>query len=456
MYTRICLGLVVLVLAARPTEAQKIAATLTGVPVRAGVQPSVRTPAMNQSLTLIVTLLDGQARPANATRDVDLEITIRPPSGAVVKFSKKIPAGKSSDTQAYTPRFAGRYVVDVVDKSGRLLADSSSFFVFGKRAARWWGEADPGRWLMAKPPPPPPPRPAPAKAKATLHVGYYGGRDGVSADGNDAVEISVIYDDEAGGAAPEDISVWFRYSAGAIDKRPLVIPKGERLGEAKWTSKEAVQAATIDFVAPTQKYQIDLPPANTFKFVRQVVGMKPIVSPIISIVDRPDITVHFVDVNGYVVKADRKRSVTFSVSQSGVTVAPATFAIEEGGGPVRATITPASFGTAKIQIDSENLINGSTAVEIQVGLGSLIFLSFFGALAGGGLAYVRDRKALPLKLLGGVAGGFVLAAIYVFGVVPLAGAAMPLNAISAFVMSLIGGVMGIAVIDWAWGKLSKG
>jgi hypothetical protein len=137
-------------------------------------------------------------------------------------------------------------------------------------------------------------------------------------------------------------------------------------------------------------------------------------------------------------------------------VAPATHAIEEGGGPVRATVTPSSLGTARIQIDSENLINGSTTVDIQVGVGSLIVLSLFGALAGGGLAYVRDRKALPLKLLGGVAGGFVLAAIYVFGVVPMAGAAVPLNAISAVVLALVGGVMGIAVIDWAWAKLSKG
>jgi len=452
MDSRISTKLAMLVLAASQIAAQKIATPTMDVPVRIQIRPNVATPSINQTIQLVVTLLNGQGKPASARGDVNLEITVRPPTGAAVKLSEKVSSGTAMDMQTYTPKAAGRYVVEVTDRAGKLLADSTSFYVFNRRSFKWWEEGDPGGWLVAKPPPPPPPR---AAAKPTLHVSYDGGRDGVPADGNAAVEIKVVYDDEAGGGAPEDIKVWFRHSAGSIDNRPLVIRRGGFLGEARWTSKDAVKAATIDFVAPMQKYHVDLPPSNTFKFIRQVVAMKPIISPSVSIVDRPEIIVHFVDVEGFNVQADRQRSVTFSVAQSGVTVAPATQVVPEGGGPVRATITPGALGTSKIQIDSENMINGSTAVEIQVGVGSMIILSLLGALAGGGLAYVRDRKALQLKLLGGLAGGFVLAAIYVFGVVPLAGAAVPLNAISAFVLALIGGVMGIAVLDWAGAKLSK-
>ena len=461
MYMRALIGLAVLIFTLPRTEAQKVAETLTGVPIRLRIRSSAPTPAVNQELKLVVTLLDGQGQPANAKGRVEAEIFVRPPSGAREKFSETINSGASSDTQSYTPRAVGRYTVDVVDKAGRLLADASSFYVFAKTLHRksglppnWWMGADQARWLAAKPPPPITPR-SQSRKKATLHVNYDGGPEGVLADGNDAVKISVIYDDGEGGAAPEDVRVWFRHSAGKIDNRPLVVPKGEHLGEARWTSKDAVRAATIEYIAPTQQFELDVPAANTFKFIRHVVRLSPIVSPMISIIDRPEITVHFVDVNGMAVKADRARSVTFSVIQPGVTVSPATHTVAEGGGPVRATITPASLGTAKIQIDSENLVIASTTVDIQVGIGSLIYLSLLGALAGGGLAYVRDRKKLPLKLMGGLAGGFVLAAI-VFGVVPLSGAALPTNAVAVIVISLVGGWKGIDVIDWTWAKLSKG
>jgi len=462
MYIRALIGLAVLIFTVPRTDAQKVAGTLTGVPIRLRIRPSTQTPTVNQELKLVVTLLDGQGQPANSRGMVEAYIFVHPPSGVREKFTEMISGGASSDTQNYTPRAVGRHTVDVVDKAGRLLADASSFYVFARSMQRrsglppnWWIGTDQARWMAAKPPPPITPRNQ-SRKKATLHVSYDGGPEGVLADGNDAVKISVIYDDGVGGAAPEDIRVWFRHTAGKIDNRPLVVPKGEHLGEARWTSKDAVRAATIEYVAPTQQFELDVPAANTFKFIRHVVRLSPIVSPMISIIDRPEITVHFADVNGMAVKTDRPRSVTFSVIQSGVTVSPATHAIDEGGGPVRATITPASLGTAKIQIDSDNLVIASTTVEIQVGIGSLIYLSLLGALAGGGLAYVRDRKDLPLKLMGGVAGGFVLAAIYVFGVVPLSGAALPTNAISAIVISLVGGVMGIAVIDWTWAKLSKG
>jgi len=447
-------------LAVPVVEGQKIADPLIGIPVRLLVRPSARTPSIGQNIDLRVTLLDSRGNPANATGDVTVDLLIRPPSGAPIPLSEKISKGKSSDTQSYKPRLSGRYVVEAVDRAKRLMSDTYYFYVFpssradGSLPPRWWEEVAENRWLAAKPQPPST-RPA-RQPKATLRVGYYGGQDGVLADGRDAVDISVIYDSPDGAAAPDDIQVWFSQTVGEFDKKPLVIQRGTREGVARWTSKEPNRSATIDYVAPKTRFDVELPSSNKFKFIRQVVKLVPTVPLSISIIDRPQLIVQFVDAEGFVVQADRKRTVTLSVARSGVTVEPSTHSIDEGGGPVKAGITPVSLGTATIKIDSDNLISGSTTVDISVGIGSLILFSLLGGLAGGGLAYLREKTKLELKLAGGVAGGLVLTAIYVFGAIPMVGPSAPSNLVAAVAIALIGGYVGTAVLDWVWAKLSKG
>lgn len=441
-----------------PAHAQKVAEALAGVPIRLAVRASTATPAVGQKLELIVTLLDGDGRPAMARSTVQCAILVRTPSSGLTNMEETLKAGASSDTQEYTPRAVGRYAVEVIDKAKRLQMGATSFYVFPrsvpKRSAlppKWWMEAGEPRWLAAKPPPPVDQIVTRRPNKAKLSVGYAAGEAG----GADAVNISVAYDDDNGGGAPEDIRVWFRYSTGEIDKRPLVIPRGGQLGEAVWTSKLPVPAVTIDYVAPKERFDVDIPAANTFHFVPPVVRLAAFVPPTISILDKPDMTVHFVDGRGNSVRSDRQREVTFTVMQSGVTVSPTKQSVAAGEGPIQVKITPASLGTAKIKIDSIGLNSDGITVAVEVGIGSLIYLSLLGGLAGGGLAFVKDRRNLPLKLLGGIAGGFVLAATYVFGLAPLSSAILTQNAVAAFAISLVGGWAGFAVIDWTWSKLSK-
>lgn len=437
------------------------------VPIRLSVKPSTATPQVGQRIDLVVTLIDRKGRPAAASGDINVRIVATLPSGAKRELGERISRGASSDTQSFTPEASGRHVIDVFDRAGKLLADSNSFWALPRNTGvqrrsamptKWWMMPSQPAWLAAKPEAPPdlepvrpPARPAPLPV---LHVDYRGGPQGVAADGNDAVKVSVIYDDGRGGAAPADIRIWFRISNGEIDKKPLLLAKNTVLAEGRWTSTYPIQDATIDYVSPKLGFVIDAPQTNKFDFIRQVVGMSHTFPKFVSIIERPKVAVQFVDSGLAVVGTREKRTVNFAVTQSGVAVEPATVEVEPGDISAHATLVPVSLGTSRIQIDSDNLIVGKVVADVEVGLGSAVLLSLLSGLLGGAVSWARDKKALALKLAGGVAGGLVLAAVYVFGLVPIGGQTLPLNTLAAIVVSLVGGFAGTAVLDWAWGKFS--
>jgi hypothetical protein len=115
-------------------------------------------------------------------------------------------------------------------------------------------------------------------------------------------------------------------------------------------------------------------------------------------------------------------------------------------------MSPVSPGKASIRVASAGLRNGLADYSADVTIGWVIALVILGGLGGGGLSYLKSPAMPGLKFAGGVAGGFVLTAAYVFGMVP-ALPALPLNSISAMASSLVGGWAGTSVLDWAWGSV---
>jgi hypothetical protein len=116
-------------------------------------------------------------------------------------------------------------------------------------------------------------------------------------------------------------------------------------------------------------------------------------------------------------------------------------------------LLPASFGESLIEIESDGLRNGSVQYQVKVTIGEQIVACLIGGLIGGCLAFLKSRKYVALRLLGGVAGGFILTAIYVFGALPLVNLQFARNTVAVIAVSLVGGYAGTAVLEWGWKKL---
>jgi hypothetical protein len=427
---------------------------VAGIPLKLMIRPSAKTVGPNQNVKLVVSLLDGDGKPAKARERTKVRITVTEPNGRKVRLSETIDKGDTADTQSYTPRTPGRYTILAEDEADALLSDLYSFYVLPvpvrRGASLYRFDATPA-WLLAKPPPPPPPQPPPA-GRPRVFLEFLARAEGVLSDGKDAATIAATYISSDGAPAPSDIHVWLRRSHGDFDAKPLVIKQGEYEGRVLWTSQWPVKDATVEFVSVTAGCVIEGPRSFQTSFIRQVDGIRPIGPPSFSLTEHPQLTVWFVDHTGQLIKVDKRRTVTFSARDTGIIVTPSEAVVDPGGGPVTVKLTPVSLGQSVVQIDSEGLRSGSTTYSVNITVGWLIAIAMLGGLVGGCIAFAKERTARMLKVIGGIAGGFVLTSVYVFGAVPLA-TALPINPISVTVVSLIGGYSGTKVLDWAWGKL---
>ncbi|MBI4471642.1 MAG: hypothetical protein HY646_03175 [Acidobacteria bacterium] len=111
---------------------------------------------------------------------------------------------------------------------------------------------------------------------------------------------------------------------------------------------------------------------------------------------------------------------------------------------------------AELQIDSAGLRQESVTYAIQVTYWALLIACLIGGLFGGSLSFLQNRKAPLLRLLGGVAGGFVLSAFYVFGDIPaFVQIALARNTITVLAVSLVGGYGGASILEWALKHIKK-
>lgn len=440
-------------------SARQYAEKVAGMPLKISIRPSTRTPTVNQRVDLIVALLDGNDKPAKAASDVQITITVADPSGKTTTLTVTIKSGMAIETQSITPRSPGRYILEVTDQAKKLLSDKYSFYARQMPVKAKASLVPSGRsfaWFAAKPAPFAAAPAASTAVQPRLILELLARTEGVLSDGKDSATVSATYLGEDGLGAPQDIQVWFRRSHGDLDRRPLVIAKGGMEGRVLWTSKWPVEDASIDFVSATPRCNVDEPRSFKASFVNRVDGIVATGPHVFSLAEKPTITVNFLDHDGNTMKADRPRTVTFSLKDTGITVSPTETHLAVGGGPVTATLSPVSLGHSTIQIDSDGMRNGSTVFEVTVTIGSLILLALSLGFLGGALSYIRTRKDPLLRLMGGLAGGFVLAALWVFlGLVPIVRAVVPLNFISVALFSLIGGYVGTPVLDWAWGQMKK-
>jgi hypothetical protein len=194
-------------------------------------------------------------------------------------------------------------------------------------------------------------------------------------------------------------------------------------------------------------YSVDAPVALQANFVRPIVGIGIVPTGLqtLSLIDRVPLVAQFFDADGNAIPTDAARTVTFVSGNSVIGVQQETVSLKPGDLSADTMILPFWLGTAAIFVSADHLKTAEHEVQV-VGMIVLI-VCLIGGFLGGLVSFFSSGGKLYSRLVVSLAAGIVLSWGYVFGVLSKVDSSVAHNYISVFVVSLLGGYMGIKAFD---------
>jgi hypothetical protein len=290
-----------------------------------------------------------------------------------------------------------------------------------------------------------------------LTINEGGEADGAFRASLEFATIQAFFQADDGGSAPSNVLVWLSPDHGEVDHQPLVIPKCSISGEAHLSSKYPVHTSVIYTVVPAS-YAVEAPAALRASFVRPIVGIGiiPKGTQTLSLIDRGPIVAQFFDIDGDTIPTDSERTVTFVSDNSFISTRQQTVAMKPGDLSAQTEILPFWLGTGSIFVTTDRLKSPDPPHRVEVVGLTVIAVCLIGGLAGGLVLFFVSGGSLHSRLIVGVVAGIVLAWAYVFGLLPKVDGVVAHNYISVFVVSILGGYLGIKTFDlilkrFGWG-----
>lgn len=274
-----------------PGPMAQIARDYAWRPTRADVLPQVQVAKVGDAIPVRVVLLDASGKLTNAIERTTLILEATSPSGKMQSESLEVAAGASYVDIGLLATEPGLTKLTVREVEGHLLESSNFVFVL----------IVPVRYSLAEP---------------RLMLRASGERDSnVRADQLNYARV-VVY---AVGSLPArfPIQVWLRWDHGEVKPNPLIIRKGERLAEARWTSNSPVAGATVTIADVKPSIPIDGARDATINFVEPIAGIAFYNPPaVMNLGDASTLRARFYDFAGNFVKTNDKHQVTVSLSNS--------------------------------------------------------------------------------------------------------------------------------------------
>lgn len=292
------------------------------------------------------------------------------------------------------------------------------------------------------PPPAAATPPAGALQKLVLDLRYSPQRRFL-ANGKDSARIFALVH----GAPPDkDTKLFLFNSDGSLVPKPLIIRKGEPLGEAELNSDQ-VGKVKLDYWWSDGWVEFDAAPTLAIEFAPPITQIRFKASPHdISLFDEGQLVVQLTDENGTPIATDTNRRVTFSIDDGRGSFAAREVDISPGHSDQSTTFFPLASGDVKMTASSENLRDQTATISVTWPV-LLLVLAGVGGLIGGALAFGTRRKDPALRILGGVIIGPLLLWALIVGLLPHATLSRPLllNPVGAFFVALIGGWIGTEI-----------
>jgi len=487
----------------------KEAQAVVNAPIKVTGNPLQQGQQEGKILDFEVQLKNGKSQPTKALVATPVNIELLNTAGAVVRSgSCQIAANSVAGTCTVQAPQSGIYKFRVRPKNHELLEEtgyvlirpkdsaqqqplvpkppslkaapskkapdskSPSRKLSGRGSRRWQGAGSAGIQFLSvayhpeeqdnEPAPPvarscSPPK-SRGRAKVVLLIND-GNENGAFRAGIESATIQALFVAEDGGSAPSDILVWLSPDHGTLDQQPLKIPKCSISGESHLSSKYAVKASIRYTVVPPN-LPVEGPARLQASFVQSIIGIGiiPNGKQTLSLIDRGLMVAHFFDINGATVPTDLERTVKFVSGNSIVSAKDQSIVLKPGAFSAETLLLPFWLGNSSIYVTADRLKTATHHVEI-VGM-TVIFICLIGGLVGALVSFLTAGGVFYSRVIVGVAAGIVLTWAYVFGVLPKVDAVLAHNFISVFVVSVLGGYLGIKAFEivlklFGWGSQAR-
>ena len=475
-------------------------------PTRVDVLALEKTNQTDHPVRLQVTLRGGDGQPVPALDTVSADVQITLPSGQTSTRALTFSPGESQKEIDIPISEAGLVKLSVRQPDDRLLGSSDYVYVAPlpkpkaakKKATRKQSHlvvplASPRLRFAAEPrvfparlmtaaytmlpqaggadaPPAQPGAPA-ADASLQLKISGVDSPDGIPADGKTAARVQLFW--IAPDPPKQDVQVWLNWSNGDLSPNPVLIPNGQRTGEAEWTSRYPIPSATLSVAAtipPHLQFQGNNQATARFGEVFALDFAKPSdpshIGPdpaqpadpryagppiVLTIVDTFDLTAMFFDSVGNPTRIPSQRSVVFVASSPILSLKPAQV---DGDFRFSTTVVPTYIGQSNIEALSPGY--HSLLYEVRVTYLSVLLFCLAGGVMGALLSYMNSKGNLLVRIASGVIVGLVASWAYVFVGLPNIQAALLHSRLSVLFVSLLASFGGVKVLSVISGKLNLG
>jgi len=466
---------------------QKEAQLANAAPQKIGIKQIPQGQVAGMPLDFGVQLQNGKAQPASLQSDTLLDIQLFDGSGRLVQSGTcTIGAQRTDGSCRVNGTAAGVYKVQVSARNQKLLKGTGLVLVRpapgnkqappAKRAAQWqfretghrfWGAPrygeTPGVRLLQvayQTPVSAPQRSGDcmvSRGPAKVVLGISGDEEsGGAFRAGDPATIQALFQADDGGSAPAEIRVWLSQDHVNIDKEPLVIPRCSFSGEARLTSNSPAQV-TINYTVLPKTYAVAAPAQLKATFVTPIIGFGIVPKGVqrLSLIDQSPIAVEFFDRDGRTVPTDLNRTVKFLSDNSIVTIKDVSVSVAPGSYSADTILIPSWIGKANISVTAD-FLQSPEPHEVDVAGGAVIAVCMTGAILGGLVSFLTAGGKWQTRIVVGLAAGMILTWAYVFGILPKVSTVIVHNYFSVFVISILGGYLGIKVFDLVLSRLGWG
>lgn len=453
-------------------------------PARVSVKALTQGTKVGETSRLEITLMTPNDEPIAAKEDQALEVSLTSPSGKVSTKDLTIKKGQSSAPFEFLANEHGLTSVTVRSKAGGIRPDKTDVLTVptagpkrpGKIAktksssklfalpngfdslVRVMGTADSrsARFQLAGFSSPTILRPkaliqqndsAQSNNSPEIHIQVNDTGSDFFANGKNAAVISAYFESPNGTPAPRDIHIWFTWTNGQLDPRPLRIAKGEFSGEAHLTSHWPA-TVHVRFVSISPSYDVKGDKEFDLRFVPP--GFAIVGPERLSVVDSEPIMVVFSNEQGVPIVTGADWKVTLHSTQSKLRFVPGLVEVKNDSALGATSLFPLSVGHDKIEAIVPDY--QPKPLEIVITGWFVLFTCIVGGLAGGLAAYGTLHGSFWWRLFFGVLGGLILSWLYIYLALPKVDINVAHNPFSVMFVSIIGGYLGITVLDFAAGQ----
>lgn len=412
-----------------------------------------------------VTLRDARNHAVKAERDTPIIVVAKAPSGKEQTLTLDFKPGETSKTFELPATEAGFTEVTARHKNDQLLSGSTLLFVAGKnkdkdslrdtrqkptkrqqpsmtspRTALWYeAELIPAAFRG-------PEEQVQVRASRQLWLGVTNTK--ILANSVDAAEVQACI---TGAVRPGDgVQIFFSHQSGVLDPDPLVIPPGKICGKAKFTSDRPgvvqlkYQHASIDLDAEGDK-------DSTVSFVPLITDFKLRGPSAMTLVDTAELVAEFYGENNRLIPVGEKKVLSFSSTGAPGELKPPQIEVAPDSWDARTSIYPAMRGKRVIYATTSGY--PPATFTITVVLWPVLLIGLIGGLVGGYVGFQVNKDQFVRRLLIGIAAGFLLVWLAVWGFISALSTPIVRNVISTFFIAMGGGYVGLPVFDFFAPKL---